>query len=437
MNNMLLQLFTEALEARQPGRLVREIVHRDEIRANGFTFPLESDVPVYLIATGKASLEMGEAVCEQLGEKVVKGLTVTGLVDKQYSGNRVEYYRGSHPVPDEHSYGAGIALKEFVQDIPKGSLAIYCLSGGTSSLVCLPAGNISITELQKCYELLNNSGANIYEMNTVRKHLSQIKGGQLLRCFHPEVSLIDLIISDVPGDDPSVIGSGPTTPDASGFIDAQNVFMKYRLWEHLPASVQDHMARGMHGEVPETLKPGEDPLKTHHTFIIGSARKLAEKVQELASQRGWYTLLADEPYNRDVQEVADLIARKAIKVATGEASMRDPVAIICYGEATVNVTGDGKGGRNQELALWGALKIAGHDNITWLSAGTDGIDGPTDAAGAIVDGTTIPKARRAGLDPEDFLKRNDAYHFHEEMGTLLRTGPTGNNLMDLQIVLVE
>lgn len=436
MDRFLQSLFTEALEAQKPGRLIREIVNEQYLQAEGQTFPLDDDVPVYLIATGKASLEMSDAVKQQLSGRMTGGLVVTYLVDDQFDEHHMHYYRGSHPVPDGHSLEAGRALKAFVESIPEGSWVINCLSGGTSSLVCLPAPGISIDELNTVYELLNNCGATIGEINTVRKHLSMIKGGQLLRYFRPDITLFDLIISDVPGDDPATIGSGPTTPDATTYIDAQNVFMKYRVWEELPASVQNHMARGMQGRVQETLKPGEDPLTAHHTFIIGSARKLADRAAQLAEEKGYQTLVAEEAYNHDVAEVAAMIAEEVASVSRREALVQPPAAVICYGESTVNVMGDGKGGRNQELALRGALEIEDLENIIWLSAGTDGIDGPTDAAGAIVDGSTIRKAREKGLNPEDFLNRNDTYHFHEKMGTLLRTGPTGNNLMDLQVVLI-
>ena len=437
MDTFLQSLFTEALEAQKPGRLIREIIDEKHLRIEGQTFPLDENTPVYLIATGKASLEMGEAVRQQLSGRLAGGLVVTYLVDGSFDEDNVHFYQGSHPVPDEHSLEAGRALKEFAGSIPEGSLVINCLSGGTSSLVCLPAGEIPIDELSTVYERLNNCGATIGEINTVRKHLSEIKGGQLLRHFPPDTTLFDLLISDVPGDDPATIGSGPTTPDATTYADVRNVFLKYKIWEQLPSSVRSHIEKGVRGEVPETLKTGEDPLAVHHTFVISSARKLADGVAELAGKAGYQALVAKEAYNRDVAEVASMIAREALNVSRGEAAVRPPAAVIYYGESTVNVTGSGKGGRNQELALRGALEIEGYEDITWLSAGTDGIDGPTDAAGAIVDGTTIRKAREQGLDAEDYLNCNDAYHFHEKAGTLLRTGPTGNNLMDLQIVLIE
>ncbi|MDX1618705.1 MAG: MOFRL family protein, partial [Balneolaceae bacterium] len=247
----------------------------------------------------------------------------------------------------------------------------------------------------------------------------------------------DLILSDVPDDDPATIGSGPTTPDPSTFQDAYHILLEKDLWESLPPSVRSHVEKGIDGLVPDTLKPGDRPVTEHHSFIIGSARKMAGTVAASFEKEGYSTWLPDRAYNEDVESVADIIAEKAIGVIKQGQPVVPPAALIFYGESTVQVTGGGKGGRNQELALRGAVKIAGYENITWLSAGTDGIDGPTDAAGAIVDGNTIEQAEGRDLDYRSFLDQNDSYHFHQKAGTLYKTGPTGNNLMDLQVVIVD
>jgi len=270
-----------------------------------------------------------------------------------------------------------------------------------------------------------------------RKHLSRVKGGHLLRYLDPSVILLDLIISDVPNDKPEYIGSGPTTPDMSTFQDAYHILLEYELWERIPSSVRKYIERGIDGIEPETLQPGEDPIKVHEQRIIGSPRKLAETVLELAKEQDFNTWMSQEPYNDDVEEVAEMLARQVRSVADRNGPVDPPAVLVFWGESTVRVTGNGKGGRNQELALRAAREIDGYKNVIWLSGGTDGIDGPTDAAGAVVDGNTFSEAEKKGIDPVEYLNNNDSYRFHEKMGTLMVTGPTGNNLMDLQIVIVD
>lgn len=423
--NQLEQLFRKLMEEFTPGTLVRRFFETHSSL-------LEADRPVYMISTGKASVAMARTGIEIVGKQFREGLVVTPKSDDDVEVSGCRIYEASHPVPDESSVKAGEAVLDFIREVPSGSLLIYNLSGGTSSLMCRPAEGISVDDLNRAYELLNNSGATIREINTVRKHLSRIKGGQLLREVKEDVSLVDLVISDVPNDELEIIGSGPTTPDSSTFADARDIVDEYALWEQLPDPVREHIREGIEGERSETLKPGEELPGDHQTHIVGSARQLAGKASDYAEQRGYRTEVAGEAYNKDVEDVASMIAEEALDRGEGRST-----ALVYYGESTVQVDGDGKGGRNQELALRGALKIRDHDHITWLSAGTDGIDGPTDAAGAIVSGQTISRARAKGLDPESFLENNDAYHFHEQAGTLLKTGPTGNNLMDIQIVLVD
>lgn len=439
MRDQLINLFQKALEKLNPYDAVSAVFGDGIIKIAENPIPVPNVDRVYVLALGKASLEMARAVSDRCKVKASQVLAVVpaGSAEKQPWGCVTE---ADHPVPGKNSEDAGRKILQFVKSIPNGSLLICCLSGGTSAMVTVPAEGITLEDLNKTHKLLLNSGANIYQMNAVRKHLSGIKGGQLLRALPAGVSLVDLVISDVPGNDLSVIGSGPTTPDPSSFADARNILTEFGLWERVPVSVRKHLKRGHAGKCPETLKPGEDPLKQHHTLIVASAGMLADRVAEVEVEveveveAEVKVEVAGEPYTGDVETVASEIAQKVKEMAD---SNENPHLLVYYGESKVTVTGKGKGGRNQELALRGALKIAGHPNITWLSAGTDGIDGPTDAAGAVVDGSTVEEARRKGLDPEVFLERNDSYHFHEQMGTLLKTGPTGNNLMDLTLVLVD
>lgn len=433
---VLKSLFLAGLETCLPVQAVKDAVSLKgkQLIIKGYELDL-GDRPVYVLAAGKAAVPMYEAMQDILGEYLCQGLVITSQNEKAKSCNADELITAAHPKPDEQSFTAGKKAVAFFKEIPENGLVLNLLSGGTSSLMCHPAEGISVGELNTIFELLNNSGATISEINTVRKHCSQIKGGQLLRFLNAEATLVDLVISDVPDDDLSVIGSGPTTPDLSTYQDAYHILLNYELWDQLPGSVRSHIERGLDGQRMETLKPGEDPLREHYAHIISSAQMLAEKISELASDKGFSYQLADKVFNEDVVKISKRIAEKVVGYT--DANHATPTIFIYYGESTVQVTGDGKGGRNQELALRGAVEIADNDNISWLSAGTDGVDGPTDAAGAIVDGTTIPKAKEKGLDAQSYLRNNDSYHFHEQMGTILKTGPTGNNLMDLVLVLVE
>jgi len=434
----LKNLFEESLDRCSPHRSVAEYIKPDKktgslrIGDGEQQFDITSR-PIYVFAVGKASIPMFEATDQLLGDYLAGSLVVTSDKERTESCQADEVIASAHPVPDERSLKAGQKAKQFLEGLPTESILLTLISGGSSSLLCLPAEEISIDDLNHTFELLNNSGATIREINTVRKHCSQLKGGQMLSFLKTNISIIDLVISDVPDDDLSIIGSGPTTPDSSTFQDAYHVLLEYDLWDHIPKSVHTHIEKGITGEAPETTKPGEDSMGLHRSHIISSARKLANVISDLA-KKNYNTYIADGVYNEDVEDVATQIAKQIGKFLTQDSI---PLLLIFYGESTVSVTGSGKGGRNQELALRGAIKIAGQKNTTWLSAGTDGIDGPTDAAGAIVDGQTISKAKEKGLDPNKYLKNNDSYHFHEKVGTLFKTGPTGNNLMDLVLVLIK
>ena len=463
MKDKLLSLFTNALQALNPYDSVARAFKDEALQIDGTSLSLNTFSEIYLLAMGKASTEMARAAMERSEVKPENMLVVCPKDSDIPETMQEGVIEAEHPVPGAGSEKAGKAVIEFLEAIPKQSLLICCISGGTSSLLVKPAGGISLEDLNSTHELLLNSGADIHEMNAVRKHLSQVKGGQLLRHLNKKTTLVNLVISDVPGDDPAVIGSGPTVPDSSTFIEASKVLGHYGLWEKVPESVRKHIKKGMSGNAPETVKAVE---VESYTRIVASAKMLADAVGEKAGQDAGFRMqdagsrmqdsgfriqdtgtkmqdeeselelkveVADEPFTGDVELVASDIARRAKEVAESDGS---PCLLVYFGESKVKVTGEGKGGRNQELALRGARKIEGHDNITWLSIGTDGIDGPTDAAGAVVDGTTIAEAREKGLDPEEYLQRNDSYHFHEQLGTLVKIGPTGNNLMDLTLVVI-
>jgi glycerate-2-kinase len=431
MTTLSKQLFMDALEAMKPSSLVDNIVskHGDTISVSGNVLECKNR-PFYCIAVGKASRPMASALKKKLSLSSSNMLCITP--DQE----NIETYciSSSHPVPDESSQKAADKLLHFVETLPPQAVIFFLLSGGTSALVCKPANGIQLQDIKKVYTLLLRSGAAIDEINCVRKHLSVVKGGQLLSHFHPDCTLFDLAISDVPSDDLEHIGSGLTIPDSSTFQDAYDTLLRYDLWDQTPENAKKQIERGLTGEAPETLKNGEDPIKEHQSHIIGSGLLFARKMARQASGQGFDTWTADEAFNKNVKNVAKHISNK---IKEKKVNQRKKTALFFYGESTVKVSGDGKGGRNQELALRGALEIKGMQNVTWLSAGTDGIDGPTDAAGAIVDGSTIAQAKQKGLNALEFLRDNNSYHFHEQMGTLLKIGPTGNNVMDVTAILIE
>lgn len=395
---------------------------------------LETSERIWLLGAGKASVEMVYQVEKYFGARIKDGIIISP--NNSHKLNRVQVFSGTHPYPYQDSVSASYELSQLAKRIPAGDTVIFCISGGASSLLCIPENGIELDELRKTYKLLLNSGASIHEINTVRKHLSETAGGKLGRILD-KTQLISIILSDVPGDSPDVIGSGPTVPDSSTFTEAFQVLQKYGLWDETPHSVRIHLSKGMHGDVPENPKPGKNVCKNHQVKVISGAGILAQNAGNYLSEKGYNVMVDSEAYDMDVNRVAKKICSDAISVLSKRSELKEPAAFVYFGESTVQVKGDGKGGRNQELALNAAISIEGQHDISLLSFATDGVDGPTDAAGAIVNSETNLKARKQKLSPEDYLQNNDAYHFHEEMKTLIKTGPTGSNLMDLQIILVE
>ncbi|WP_421774010.1 glycerate kinase type-2 family protein [Gracilimonas sp.] len=388
---------------------------------------------VWILGSGKASFEMARQAESHFGSQIKDGMVIAPESSRELK--QVQVFKGAHPYPDDDSVSASYELWELTKKIPEEDAVVFLLSGGASSLFCIPANGIEIDEYQKTYELLLKSGASIEQINVVRKHLSETAGGRLGELLSAH-RLISIILSDVPGDKPEVIGSGPTVPDPSTFKEAFQVLKHFRLWEAVPHSVRIHLSKGMHGDSPETPKPETSEWDKHEVKVISGAGILAGNVGEYLSNRGYNVKVSEEAYNSDVKEVSKRICSDAISILSNKTELKPPAALVYYGESTVDVKGDGKGGRNQELALNAAISVEGQHSISLLSFATDGIDGPTDAAGAIINSETTLKARKKKLEPEAYLQNNDSYHFHEQMDTALKTGATGNNLMDLQVVLV-
>jgi glycerate 2-kinase len=420
-------IFRAALEAADPVEAVNRHVRLSggALVAGRRSYQIERLDRVWVVGAGKASAAMGRAVESLLGKRIAGG-----FINVKYGDTarlrRIETNPCGHPVPDE----AGVRGAERIAEIARGAgprdLLVCLISGGASALMPRPAPPITLAEKQAVTGLLLASGADIHEINAVRKHISAIKGGQLAR--ETGARVLALLLSDVIGDDLDTIGSGPTAPDASTFAGARAVLEKHGVYGRVPAAVRQRIEAGIRGEIPETPKAGDPVFRRVHNLVVGSntlaVRAAAAKARELGF-RPRVLSTAVEGETRDV-------AREFVAAAR---AVKPPACLISGGETTVTLRGKGRGGRNQEFALAAAIELAGAEGVLVLSGGTDGTDGPTDAAGAIADGRTVERAAALGRDARRFLEDNDSYHFFEPLGDLLKTGPTGTNVMDIHLLL--
>jgi hydroxypyruvate reductase len=439
---LMLEMFNAALEAVDPRRAVIKAfrVENNMLTAGGSVYGLDVFDRVIVVGAGKATASMAAAVEEVLGERIDRGIII---VKYGHAGelSTIEQVEAAHPVPDEAGVQGTQRILEMVRRADEKTLVICLLSGGGSSLLVAPHRGITLEDKQRTTGLLLRAGATIDELNTVRKHLSAVKGGRLAQIAHP-ATVLTLILSDVIGDRLDVIASGPTTSDSSTFSDAVAVIERYRLKAELPRSVNALLERGMSRQEPETARSADACFLRTRNVIVGSSAQALAAAREKAASLGWRPEVITTELRGDVRDAARLLARKAV-LARDEMKPGERRCLLSGGETTVVVRGTGKGGRNQELALAFALEIAGVSGITLLSAGTDGTDGPTDAAGAVVDGSVVNTARRHGIHPEVYLGNNDSYAFFQRLDTQsgeqhhLKTGPTGTNVMDIQIILIE
>jgi len=341
-----------------------------------------------------------------------------------------EWQEAGHPSPTEGSVAGARRALDIAAASHERDLLVVLLSGGGSALMALPADGVSLEDKARTAKVLMEGGADIHELNTVRKHLSRIKGGQLAAAAKAQV--MTLVLSDVVGDDLSVIASGPTVPDASTFGAALEVLARRGGVDVYPAAVVGHLRRGDRGEIPETPKPGTG-LQHARSYVIGPQRGAIAGARDAAQALGYHVHVIDTPVTGEARRAAVSFV-EAVGIAAG--TVPRPACIISAGETTVTVTGRGRGGRNQEFALALASRIDSLGEAAAASVGTDGIDGPTDAAGAIIDATTLDRAAAAGLDARRHLDDNDSYTFFDRLGDLVRTGPTDTNVGDLQVVLL-
>mgnify|MGYP001767110960 CR=1 FL=1 len=382
---------------------------------------------------------MAKAVSDDAPGIITRGIIITkyGHIQDQKLSSNIEIYEAGHPVPDEKGVEATRKAIEMLKVADAKTLILCLISGGGSALLVSPKDGLSLDDKQTVTNLLLKAGASISELNMLRKHISDIKGGRLAEYAYP-AKVISFILSDVVGDSLDVIASGPTSPDSTTYAMALEVIDKYRLRRKLPAPVRDILCAGVEGRIDESPKEGSQALAGVENILVGSNRKAAVAAKEKAIELGYDTTILSTELQGEATDTGRWLATKAMEArASLQESNGKKICLISGGETTVTVRGTGKGGRNTELALAFALEIAGIEGITFLSAGTDGTDGPTDGAGAIVTGETIQNARSIGFDPLKYLKNNDSYTFFSRTGELLVTGPTGTNVMDIQIVLIS
>ncbi len=416
-----------AVAAVDPTRLVR-----DHLKAHA----LPGDGPVRVVAVGKAAGSMASGAYEVLGPRVSNCIVIAppGVQIPPIPGVRA--FRGGHPMPNEEGQAGSSAILEMARGLGADDLLVCLISGGGSALMTLPPPGVALAEVSRTTDLLLRAGATIRELNCVRKHLDQLKGGLLARAATP-ARVLGLVLSDVAGDPLDVIASGPLSPDPTTFELAVRVLTAHGLWHEVPESVRRHLSAGVEGDVAETPEEDDPSFATVEVRVIGNNRIAATAARAEAERRGYATVLLTTTIRGEAREVGRVLASIGEEARRSGEPISVPACILAAGETTVTVRGDGRGGRNQELALAAAIEISDHDGIVIASMGTDGIDGPTDAAGAVVDGGTLTRGERAGLDPLEALARNDAYTFLRASGDLLITGPTGTNVMDLQIVMLD
>lgn len=403
------------------------------LTAGDRTYDLSTVEKIFLVGAGKAGAPMALTAAAVLADRLTTGLVIVKdgyeLRDAPVPA-QLKIVAAGHPLPDQRGVNATRELLSLLASTGPNDLILCLLSGGASALLTAPAAGVALTDLQHLTSLLLRSGAEIGEINTLRKHLDTVKGGGLLRAAAP-ARAISLILSDVIGDPLDIIASGPSAADASTFAQALDILQKYELTARAAPSILTYLEQGAAGIVPETLKPGDPLMNQVQNLVIGSNRQAARAAAQMASSLGFNTRLLSTSLQGEARLVGGILAQAARDLAGNASPLPRPACLIAGGETTVTVRGDGQGGRNQELALAAVETMNGMADTLLITMATDGGDGPTDAAGALVSGGTLARARALNLDPAETLARNDAYSFFDALGDLLKPGPTFTNVNDL------
>jgi len=398
------------------------------------TYSLADYENLILIGFGKACAAMAQALEELLGGAIRKG-SINVKDGHALPLKVVKTQEAGHPVPNQAGVEGTREIIQLLEESGERDLVLCVISGGGSALLPHPAEGLTLRDKQHITRLLLECGATIHEINAIRKHLSKVKGGRLARLAYPS-TLVSLILSDVIGDDLDSIASGPTVPDRSTFEDCLRILNRYDLEERIPENVLAILKRGADGLIAETPKEGDPVFETTQNVIIGSNALAVSAARDKAEELGYKSLVLSTLIEGETKEVAKVHTAVAKEIRLSGNPVSTPACVISGGETTVTIRGNGLGGRNQEFVLASAIDIEGMDRVVVLSAGTDGTDGPTDAAGALADGNTVSEGKGQGLDAELFLRENDSYNYFRQLNSLLITGPTYTNVMDLRLILV-
>ncbi|HYB68840.1 MAG TPA: glycerate kinase [Candidatus Acidoferrales bacterium] len=425
-----------ALNAVDPKKIIEsKVVLKDcTLKVDDYSFDVREFKNIYVIGGGKASGSMAEALEQVLDSRITDGL-VNVLHENRNETRIIKLHGANHPVPDEAGVEGTRRMLEIAEGATADDLIVCLISGGGSSLMPLPRGDITLADKRQVTDALLKSGATINEVNTVRKHISDFKGGWLAKKAYP-ATILNLILSDVIGDPLDFIASGPTVPDSTTFSEAIGVLKKYDLWANAPSSIRKLLLDGEKGLVPETPKAGDEAFKKVYSFVLGNNRFATQAACEGLKSAGLNTLMLTAMMEGEARQVGIVLASIAREASVSGNPVPKPAGMVAGGETTVFVVGKGMGGRNQEIALAAAIKLEGLDGVAVASLSTDGVDGPTDAAGAVIDGQSLARAREVGLAPEKFLAENDSYHFFSKLGDLIFTGPTGTNVNDVSVIVI-
>lgn len=429
-------IFAAGLESGDAYAAIMRKVRRDRagLDVAGHRYDLSRYHHIYIAGAGKASARMAQAIEALIGDRITTGVVIVkrgyGLATK-----KVDVVEAEHPLPDEAGLEASARLIALLEGAQRDDLVIGLISGGGSALLVSPRQGISLQDKQDVTERLLKSGAPIQEVNAVRKHISRVKGGGLARSAYP-ATVVSLILSDVVNDPVEAIASGPTAPDPSTYADCISILQRYELWRAIPRAVRELLETGIRGEAAETAKESDAIFLNARNVVVGNNRLAVQGAKQRARELGYQSCIISTMIEGEARVAAGFHVAIAREVLESGEPIAAPACLISGGETTVTVRGKGKGGRNQEFALAAALEIDGNEQIVVLSGGTDGTDGPTDAAGAIVDGTTIRRGKGKGLDARTCLENNDSYRFLLGTGDLLVTGPTLTNVMDLRLMMI-
>jgi hydroxypyruvate reductase len=429
-------IFEASLAAADPILLVRRSLQLDGaiLQAGKRLYDLARYSNLYVVGAGKAAAKMARAVEALLGERIAGGIVIVKH-GHSIPLKKLKIVEAGHPIPDPAGIKATEAIIRLLRRTQKNDLILCLVSGGASALLSCPVVGLSLQDKQRTTQALLNCGARIQEVNAIRKHISGIKGGRLAELAYPS-TVLSLILSDVIDDSMDNIGSGPTAPDSSTFADCLSIIDRYGVGDMIPIAVTTFLKKGAAGEIADTPKADNPIFQQVQNLLIGNNQLALVAAKEKAQALGYNTLILSSSVEGEATRVAIDHVVSARDVLSSSSPVRPPACIISGGETTVTIRGAGLGGRNQEFALAAALEIDGLNGIVVLSGGTDGTDGPTDAAGGIVDGTTVQRARDQGLNARSYLERNDSYPLLKAVGDLLITGPTLTNVMDLRLILI-